>query len=118
MIRRKYVGESKMFEYDRHYRECQATGRPFVKARKSPVHKRYHVQIDMATCSRELSEDEQAAILEAFEAEADFVKPLPGKSEGFFIDPELAWFDGVSDRHLDSLCCWLHDMIHARDRIS
>ncbi len=113
LIRRKYIGDSKMFEYDRYYKECQASDRPFVRARTSPVHKRHHVQIDMATCGRGLSANEQAAVREAFEAEADFVKSLPGKSEGFSIDPELAWFDGVSDEHLDLLCCRLYDLVHA-----
>ena len=46
-----------------------------------------------------------------FEAEADFVKSRLGASEGFFIGPELVWFDGMSPEHLDVLCCRLHDIV-------
>ena len=54
---------------------------------------------------------------EAFEAEADFVKSIFGKSKGFSIDPELAWFDGASDEHLDLLCCRLYDIVQASGKI-
>ena len=29
MTSHKYLGDSKMFEYDRHYRECQQENKPF-----------------------------------------------------------------------------------------
>ncbi len=111
LVPHKYIGDSKMFEYDRYYRECQHSGRPFIRAKVSPVHGRYHVQMDMVPCGRRLSLREQDAIQEMFEAEADFVRSRPGTSEGFSIDPELVWFDGVSPEHLDALCCRLHDMV-------
>ena len=113
LVPHKYLGDSKMFEYDRHYRECQHSDRPFIRAKTSPAHGRYHVQMDMAPCDsrRRLSPRQQATIQEMFEAEADFVKSRLGASEGFFIGPELVWFDGMSPEHLDVLCCRLHDIV-------
>jgi hypothetical protein len=49
----KYVGDSKMFEYDKYFRECQQLNKPFIKAKTNPVHKNYFVQIDMMTCDYE-----------------------------------------------------------------
>ena len=43
----KYLGDSKMFEYDKYYRECRQQNKPFIKAKINPVHGNYFVQIDL-----------------------------------------------------------------------
>ena len=43
----KYLGDSKMFEYDKHYRECKKQNKPFIKAKINPKHGNYYVQIDL-----------------------------------------------------------------------
>ncbi len=51
----KYLGDSKMFEYDKHYRKCKQLNKPFIKARINPKTRNYYVQIDLMTCNYELS---------------------------------------------------------------
>ena len=51
----KYLGDSKMFEYDKYYRECKQLNKPFIKARINSRNKNYYVQIDLMTCNYELS---------------------------------------------------------------
>ena len=33
----KYLADSKMFEYDKHYRECQQQKKPFIKSKINPL---------------------------------------------------------------------------------
>ena len=47
----KYLGYSKMFEYDKHYRECQQQNKPFIKAKINPAHGNYYVNLDLMTCN-------------------------------------------------------------------
>jgi len=107
----KYLGDSKMFEYDKHYRECQQQNKPFIKAKINPLHKNYFVQIDLMTCNYELSKSELDHIQKLIENEMDYVK-LNTKYDfqGFSIDKELAWFDGVSSEHIDEFCNALYDL--------
>ena len=65
----KYLGDSKMFEYDRHYRECQQQNKPFIKAKTNPVHGNYFIQIDLMTCDYELSKQEQEQIKKLIQIE-------------------------------------------------
>ena len=111
MTIRKYFGDSKMFEYDKFYRECQQENRPFIKAKVNPLHKNYLVQIDLMTCNYELSTHMQEKISKLIQKEIEYVK-LNSKFtfEGFNIDKELAWFDGVSSEHLDIFCNSLYDL--------
>ncbi len=51
----KYLGESKMFEYEKYYRECRQLNKPFIKARINHRHRNYYVQIDLMTCDYKLS---------------------------------------------------------------
>ena len=112
MVFHKYLGDSKMFEYDKHYRECQQQNKPFIKAKINPLHKNYFVQIDLMTCNYELSDTEQNEIKKLIEHEADYVKSNTNYDfQGFSIDKELAWVDGVSTEHLDTFCNSLYDLI-------
>ena len=107
----KYLGDSKMFEYDKHYRECQQQNKPFIKAKINPLHKNYFVQIDLMTCNYELLKIEQEEIKKLIKLEADYVKSNTDYDfQGFSIDKELAWFDGVSSEHLDNFCISLYDL--------
>ena len=106
----KYLGDSKMFEYDKHYRECQQLNKPFIKARINPHHGNYFVQIDMMPCNYNLSEKEQDQIKELVESEIKFVNTTDSDFQGYKIDKELAWFDGISSEHLDDFCTSLYDL--------
>lgn len=111
MVIRKYFGDSKMFEYDRFYHECQQENRPFIKAKINPLHGNYLVQIDLMTCNYELSIEMQEKISKLIQDEIKYVKSnLKYIFEGFNIDKELAWFDGVSSKHLEVFCNSLYDL--------
>jgi len=107
----KYLGDSKMFEYDKHYRECKQLNKPFIKARINPRNRNYYVQIDLITCNYKLSNQEQNEIKKLVQNEIEFVK-LNSKSDfpDFNIDKELAWFDGISNEHVDEFCKSLYDL--------
>ncbi len=111
MVFHKYLGDSKMFEYDKHYRECQQQNRPFIKAKTNPVHDNYFIQIDMMTCNYELNKNDKEAIQKLIQSEIDYVKSNSKYDfQGFSIDKELAWFDGVSSEHVDGFCITLYDL--------
>ena len=111
MTFRKYIGDSKMFEYDKHYRMCRQQAKPFIKARTNPVHKNYFVQIDLITCNYDLSEPEQDLMHELIQKEAEYVKSnLKHDFRGFNISKEIAWFDGISSEHVDTFCNTLYDL--------
>ncbi|HJJ23093.1 MAG TPA: hypothetical protein OQH54_05190 [Nitrosopumilus sp.] len=103
----KYLVDSKMFEYDKHYRECQQQNKPFIKARINPVNQHCFVQIDLMSCNYELSKQEQKEIKQLVQNEIEFVK---SKFHDFNIDKELAWFDCVSSEHVDKFCENLYDL--------
>jgi len=107
----KYLGDSKMFEYDKHYRECKQLNKPFIKARINSRNRNYYVQIDLMTCNYKLSNQEQEEIKKLVQNEIEFVK-LNSKLDfhGFNIDKELAWFDGISPEHVDEFCESLYDL--------
>jgi len=107
----KYLGDSKMFEYEKHYKECKQLNKPFIKARISPSHKNYYVQIDLMPCDYELSKVEQKEIKKLVHSEMNFVKSNSKSNfQGFNIDKELAWFDGISPEHVDEFCNSLYDL--------
>ena len=107
----KYLRDSKMFEYDKHYRECKQLNKPFIKARINPRNRNYYVQIDFMTCNYELSNQEQEEIKKLVQNEIEFVNSS-SKSDflGFNIDKELAWFDGISHENVDEFCKNLYDL--------
>jgi len=107
----KYLGDSKMFEYDKHYRECQQHNMPFIKAKTNPTHGNYYVQIDLMTCDYDLTNQEQGEIKKLIQKEIEYVQ-LYSKFEfkGFSITKELAWFDGISSEHVDAFCNSLYGL--------
>jgi len=111
MTFRKYLGDSKMFEYEKYYLECRHLNKPFIKAKMSPRHRNYYVQIDLMTCDYELSKQEQEEIKKLIHNEMEFVKSNSKSDfQGFNIDKELAWFDGISPEHMDEFCVSLYDL--------
>ncbi|HSB84474.1 MAG TPA: hypothetical protein VLD64_08320 [Nitrosarchaeum sp.] len=107
MSLKKFISDSKMFEYDRHYRECQQNDQPFIKARKNPNNGNYYVQIDFMTCNYNLTVDGKNQVTRLFENEIAFLDSAsyPKSSfNGYNVDKELAWFDGVLPNRLDSFC--------------
>ena len=107
----KYLGDSKMFEYDKYYRECQQQNMPFIKAKTNPAHGNYYVQIDLMTCDYDLSLDKQDEIKKLIQKEIEYVK-LNSKFEfsGFSVTKDLAWFDGIPSEHVDNFCNTLYDL--------
>ncbi|MCH8914970.1 MAG: hypothetical protein IIA82_03900 [Thaumarchaeota archaeon] len=107
----KYLRDSKMFEYDKHYKECKQLNKPFIKARINPKNRNYYVQIDFITCNYELSNQEQEEIKKLVQNEIEFVNSS-SKSDflGFNIDKELAWFDGISHENVDEFCENLYNL--------
>ena len=107
----KYLGDSKMFEYDKHYRECQQQNKPFIKAKTNPTHGNYFIQMDLMTCDYKLTVQQQKQIQKLTEDEIKYVE-FHSKSQfaGFNITNELSWFDGVSSEHLDDFCNFLYDL--------
>jgi len=103
----KYLGDSKMFEFDKHYRECKQLNKPFIKAKINPRNKNYYVQIDLMTCNYILSNREQEEIKKLVQTEIEFVK---SNFQDYNIDKELAWFDGISAEHVDEFCKSLFDL--------
>ena len=111
MTFQKYLGDSKMFEYDKHYRECQQSNKPFIKFRVNPSHGNFFVQIDLMTCDYNLSELDQKEIQQLILDEINFVKSNQiCEFNDFNIDKEVAWFDGVSADHVHDFCESLYDL--------
>jgi len=79
---RNYLIDSKMFELDKHYRECQKQNLPFIKARKDPVDNRYLVQVDLITCNYNFtSEDEKKIQKQKISKVIILIKNLCGVTE-------------------------------------
>lgn len=100
----KYLADSKMFEYDKHYRDCQQFNKPFIKAKINPKHGNYYVNIDLITCDYNFSLDEIKELnkLAVLEKKSSLVS--------FNIDDELAWFDGVLSQNVHDFCETLYDL--------
>ena len=98
-----------MFEYDKHYRECQQLNKPFIKAKINPVHGNYFVQIDLMTCNYIFTEFEIQTMKKMIKTELDYVLKSPKPFfQDFSIDKELAWFDGIPLSHVDEFCSSLY----------
>lgn len=96
-----------MFEYDKHYKDCQQLNKPFIKARINPKHGNYFVQIDMMSCDYDLTTEEQNEIKKLIQHEAKLVK----STLEFKIDKEVSWFDGISSKSVDNFCVSLYDLV-------
>ena len=111
MTFKKYLGDSKMFEYDKHYRDCQQFDKPFIKAKINPQHGNYFVQIDLMPCNYKFSKNDETQLEKMVSTENDYLQSnSEPKLQGYSITSELAWFDGVSSKNLDSFCNTLYDM--------
>jgi len=100
-----------MFEYDKHYRDCQQFDKPFIKAKINPQHGNYFVQIDLMPCNYKFSKDDEEKLKEMANHENDFlISDSESPLQGFSITSELAWFDGVSSKNIDSFCNSLYDL--------
>ena len=69
----KYLADSKMFEYDKHYRECQQQNKPFIKSKINPLHGNYSVNVDLMTCDYVFSKLELNEIIKLIHDEKKFV---------------------------------------------
>lgn len=113
MSLKKFIADSKMFEYDKYYRECQQNNHPFIKARINPSNGNYYVQIDLMTCDFDLTLDGQNHVKQLFESEISFLESnsYPKSSfNGYNVDKELSWFDGILPTRLVDFCEKLYDI--------
>ena len=102
-----------MFEYDKHYRECQKNNQPFIKARKNQIDGNYVVLLDLGTCDYNLTLDDQKNVQKLFENETNYLKSNFSKKiifKGCNIDKELSWYDGILPERLDIFCENLFDL--------
>ena len=109
---KKFLADSKMFEFDKFYRECQKNNQPFVKAKKNPVDYYYLIQIDVTTSNKKIHLKTQKKTLLFFEKEIIFLKEnkLESVFKGSNVNEEIAWFDGVLPKRLDKFCERLFDL--------
>ena len=111
MTSHKYLADSKMFEYDKHYRECKQENKPFIKSKINPVHGNYSINVDLMTCNYVLLESEQNEIKKLIQDEIKFVNlNCNNPFNDYTINEELLWIDGVSSEHMDSLCSSIYDL--------
>lgn len=104
---KNYLVDSKMFELDKHYRECQKQNLPFIKARKDPVDNNYLVQVDLITCNYNFTSEDEKKIRLLFEKEIKFQKKSNSKKskfKGCNFDKELVWYDGIFEERLEDFC--------------
>lgn len=108
---KKYIIDSKMFEYDRHYRDCAQRNIPFIKAKINPAHGNYHVQIDMMPCDYKFSKSGLSKLRVLFEKELKFTKltDIQNKLDPYSISNELSWVDGISQSRVNPFCELLYD---------
>ena len=108
----KYLADSKMFEYDKHYQECRQLNKPFIKSKINLVHGNYFINVDLMTCNYVLSEPEQNEIMGLIENEIKFVNSnCKNPFNDYHIDEDLLWIDGVSSENMDILCSSIYDLI-------
>ena len=110
---KKFLVDSKMFEYDKHFRECKKQNRPFIKARKNPKYNAYLVQGDLATCNYNLTKMDENNLDQLFKNESNFFtsdQSKKSKIQDYNIDKEYVWFDGVLPERLNNFCENLFDL--------
>jgi hypothetical protein len=107
----KYLADSKMFEYDKHYRECQQQNKPFIKSKINPLHGNYFVNVDLMTCDYVFSKLELNEIIKLINNEKIFVNSnFKNIFYDFSINEEVIWIDGVSIEHMDVICNFIYDL--------
>ena len=113
MALKNFLVDSKMFEYDKHYRECKKQNQPFIKARKNPMYDSYMVQVDLITCKYNLANTDENNLKKLFKNEINFFNSNKSKKSiipDYNIDKEHVWFDGVLPERLDYFCENLFDL--------
>ncbi len=71
---KKYISDSKMFEYDKYYRKCAQINLPFIKARINQANRNYNVQIDLMPCNYIFSEEGIKYLKIFFENEIKYIE--------------------------------------------
>ncbi|QUC65336.1 hypothetical protein NsoK4_03580 [Nitrosopumilus sp. K4] len=106
MAIKKYIADSKMFEYDKHYRNCMQNNMPFIKAKTNPLNGHYHVQIDLMPCGRVFTEEGKQNLKKLFESELELLKPKTNSKPlpDYSVEQELSWIDEVLPERLDGFC--------------
>ena len=110
---KKYLSDSKMFEYEKFSRECQKNNQPFIKARKNPIDGNYLVNLDLITCDYVLTKNKENRIQKLFDEEKTITASKNYKNpifKGSNIDKEFCWYDGVLPKRLDYFCSSLFDL--------
>ena len=113
MTLKKFIADSKMFEYDKHYRECQQNNQPFIKARINPSNGNYYVQIDLMTCNYNLTVDGKNQVKQLFESEIAYLESnsyAKSSFKDYNVDKELSWIDGVLPSRLAPFCEKLYNL--------
>ena len=116
---KKFLSDSKMFEYDRHYRECQQNNQPFIKGQKNLIDGNYLVQLDLITCNYNLTLSGLKKIEKLFTNETNYLQSIYPKKlifKGCNIDKELVWYDGVLSTRLDSFCETLFNLSYIESK--
>ncbi|MBA4452027.1 MAG: hypothetical protein H2B05_04485 [Nitrosopumilaceae archaeon] len=110
---KKFLSDSKMFEFEKFYKECQKNNVPFIKAKKNPIDSNYLVQMDLGTAHGNLKNDSQNKIHVFFEKEKEFLKgeKLYSVFKGCNVNKEIVWFDGVLPKRLNYFCETLFDLV-------
>jgi hypothetical protein len=100
-----------MFEYDKHYRECQQQNKPFIKSKINPLHGNYSVNVDLMTCNYVFSKLELNEMIKLIHDEKKFVNSnFKNILYDFSIDEEVIWIDGISIEHMDIICNSIYDL--------
>ena len=110
---KKFLSDSKMFEFNKYYKECQKNNRPFIKARKNQMDGNYLVMLDLITCDYNLSSESQNKIKDLFTRETNYLKSNNSKKsifKGCNIDKKLVWYDGILSDRLTNFCETLFDL--------
>ena len=110
---KKFLSDSKMFEFEKFYRECQKNNVPFIKAKKNPIDNNYLVQMDLMTFQNNFENDNYDIISKLFEDERKSLKEkkLDSVFKGCNVNKEVVWFDGILPERLDSFCETLFDSV-------
>jgi len=114
----KFFADSKMFEFDRYFRECKKNNQPFIKAHKNQIDKNYLVQLDLSSCDYDLDTNACENIKEFFKKETKSLELYENKQnvyKGSNVDKELAWYDGILPERLNVFCESLFDMAQKSD---
>ena len=107
MTLKKYIADSKMFEYDKHYRNCIQNNMPFIKAKTNPLNGFYHVQIDLIPYGRIFTKEGKQNLKKLFEDELELLPPKSSSKStlpDYSVEDELSWIDAVLPKRLDVFC--------------